>query len=75
MLSALATTLRSLGRRLADDERGAGLIEYTLLVALIAIACFGALSFFGGSSEGTLHNSKTCMEAAYAGEPPPEGCE
>jgi Flp pilus assembly pilin Flp len=32
---------------LLDDERGAGLVEYALLIALIALAAFVAVVFFG----------------------------
>ncbi|MER3453310.1 MAG: Flp family type IVb pilin [Acidimicrobiia bacterium] len=31
-----------------DSETGASLVEYALLVALIALVCFAAVSFFGG---------------------------
>lgn len=40
----LASYLRS---RFADDERGASLVEYALLVALIAVVCIAAVSFLG----------------------------
>ena len=33
--------------RAAREERGASLVEYTLLVTFIAIACVGALRFAG----------------------------
>jgi pilus assembly protein Flp/PilA len=33
-----------------QDERGASLVEYALLVALIAIVCIAALSLLGGNS-------------------------
>jgi pilus assembly protein Flp/PilA len=32
------------------DQRGASLVEYALLVALIAIACLVAVQFFGGAT-------------------------
>jgi pilus assembly protein Flp/PilA len=35
--------------RFADGERGASLVEYALLVALIAIVCVAAVAFFGGA--------------------------
>ncbi len=57
-------TLRRLGRRLASEDRGAGLIEYCLLLALIALVCFGALSYFGGASGNSVTNS--CSEIATA---------
>ena len=33
-----------------DDERGASLVEYALLVALIAVVCIAAISLLGGSA-------------------------
>jgi len=43
----LASYLRS---RFADDERGASLVEYALLVALIAVVCIIAITFLGESA-------------------------
>jgi pilus assembly protein Flp/PilA len=34
-------------RALASDESGATLVEYSLVVALIAVACITAISFLG----------------------------
>jgi pilus assembly protein Flp/PilA len=36
---------------IAKTERGASLVEYALLVALIAVVCIGAISFLGGNAE------------------------
>ena len=44
----LAAYLRA---RFADDERGASLVEYALLVALIAVVCIVAVSFLGTSAK------------------------
>ncbi|MEY2450316.1 MAG: pilus assembly protein Flp/PilA [Acidimicrobiaceae bacterium] len=33
-----------------DDERGASLVEYALLVALIAIVCIAAITLLGNNS-------------------------
>jgi pilus assembly protein Flp/PilA len=38
----------------AKTERGASLVEYALLVALIAVACIAAISALGGSASGKL---------------------
>lgn len=75
MLSAVRAWLRAVSARLAADDRGAGLVEYALLVALIALACFSALAFFGSGSNGSLTNSTSCMEAAYEGKDPPAHCD
>ena len=36
--------------RFAKTERGAALVEYALLLALIAVVCIVALQFLGGSA-------------------------
>jgi pilus assembly protein Flp/PilA len=33
------------------SERGAALVEYALLVALIAVVCIGAVTFLGNSAK------------------------
>ena len=46
MYHLVTTFLRA---RFGDSERGASLVEYALLIALIALVCFSAVTFFGGS--------------------------
>ena len=36
--------------RFGEHERGASLVEYALLVALIAIVCLAAIAFLGNSA-------------------------
>lgn len=55
------------------NERGASLVEYALLLALIAVVVMGAVSFFGNSTEGNFAKSKSCIEVAYGGDVP-AGC-
>lgn len=45
-------------------ERGAGLVEYALLVALIALACVGALRVFGVTNGGSINNSASSYASA-----------
>lgn len=47
MLSSYEFLASYLRARFADDERGASLVEYALLVALIAVVCIVAVSFLG----------------------------
>ena len=42
-------------RLLAREESGQDLLEYALLVALIAIFCVGAISVAGGSVEDVFN--------------------
>ena len=46
-LTYFSTCLRT---RFASDERGASLVEYALLVALIAVVCIGAVTILGNSA-------------------------
>lgn len=45
----LLTELQNLIKRLSADQRGASLVEYSLLVALIAVLALVAIAAFGGS--------------------------
>jgi len=41
----------------AKTERGASLVEYALLVALIAVVCIGAVTLLAGGAEKTFSNA------------------
>jgi len=41
------------------DEEGAGLVEYALLVALIALACIVAVQALSTGIQGTFNNAAT----------------
>jgi pilus assembly protein Flp/PilA len=38
--------------RFGKTERGASLVEYVLLVSLIAVVCIAAISFLGSNAKG-----------------------
>jgi len=48
--SFVAPFLRARSNAISDSERGASLVEYALLVALIAIVCIAAVSLLGGNA-------------------------
>ena len=55
----MSTTTRSPGEptpRCTGDD-GAGLVEYALLLALIVVACIGAVTFLGTSLDDNLSTS------------------
>ncbi len=41
--------------RFGDSERGASLVEYALLVALIAVVCIVAVTFLGSSGKSKFN--------------------
>lgn len=45
------TTMEKI-QRFIDDKRGAGMAEYVILVAVIAILCIIAFQAFGGAISG-----------------------
>ncbi|MGK2930338.1 MAG: Flp family type IVb pilin [Acidimicrobiales bacterium] len=61
------TLLMKLRVRLVDrrSERGASLVEYGLLVALIAVVCVVAVAYFGGATSTSF--STTASEITNAG--------
>ena len=50
--------------RFAKTERGASLVEYALLVALIAVVCIAAVSFIGRSGKSQFNKVGSSINAA-----------
>ncbi|MCB1014818.1 MAG: hypothetical protein KDB10_06830 [Acidimicrobiales bacterium] len=45
-------------------DRGASLVEYVLMLSLIAMVCLAALSYFGGQSGNSLTRSSNSIVTA-----------
>ena len=45
-------------------DAGAGLVEYALLLALIVVACIGAVTFLGTNLSNNLSSSNSKITAA-----------
>jgi pilus assembly protein Flp/PilA len=45
----------------ARTERGASMVEYALLVGLIAVVAVVAVSFLGNGISGLFSNANTCV--------------
>src|SRR5688572_9080302 len=65
LITATKRFVKRAARFTADT--GASLVEYTLLVALIAAVAIGAVTFIGNSSKDTLCNAGKDMGAQPAG--------
>ena len=50
MISYFQFCTAYLRARYSNNERGASLVEYALLVALIAVVCIAAIAFLGQSA-------------------------
>ncbi len=44
--------------RFADSDRGATMVEYALMVALIAVVCIAAVSLIGNSSSVEVQHGR-----------------
>ncbi len=55
---------RSAVARHDENEKGASLVEYALMLALIAIVCFSAVTFFGNGGKGIMGNNAGCIGSA-----------
>ena len=52
-----------LRKRLSGDD-GATMVEYCLMVALIALVCFAAVQFLGGNTNSSYSRFNTSLTAA-----------
>jgi Flp pilus assembly pilin Flp len=59
-------------------DRGASLVEYALMIALIAVVCIGGVSYFGSETSSSANESATaiggdsepgCPEGSHRGNP------
>lgn len=51
-------------QRLVVEEDGQGLVEYALIISLIAIVVIGALGLLGGQISGTFTRIKNSLSSS-----------
>lgn len=51
-------------RRRSRGERAASLVEYVMMIALIAFVCITAISYFGSSNAGSVSSSANSIVVA-----------
>jgi pilus assembly protein Flp/PilA len=57
----LANWLRA---RFGDSDRGAALVEYALLIALIAVVCIAAIKILGNEAEESFSETGSAIAGA-----------
>lgn len=62
MTIAFCSTVGSSVRRFWNDDEGATLVEYVLLVALIAAVCVGAVTLLGTSANTKLTTAANALK-------------
>jgi len=55
----MVATIKSLTSRFIQEEDGATMVEYVLLVALIGVIAIGAMKFLGSSAGNKLNAVST----------------
>ncbi len=58
----MLTSLRSAALRFARDEDGAALVEYALLIALIAVVCVAAVTLIGNNVSSKLSGAADALK-------------
>lgn len=58
----IAATIEKVRDR--TDDRGASLVEYALLVALIAMVCIVAVAFMGDATDRSFSDAGSLLQAS-----------
>jgi len=61
-VSRTAFSLRSAAMRFLQEDDGASLVEYVLLIALIAVVCLGAVTLLGTNTNTKLGAAATALQ-------------
>jgi Flp pilus assembly pilin Flp len=60
----MGSRIQSLVNRIARDEDGASIVEYMLLVVLIAMAALVGITVFGRTTANKMNNIATAVDTA-----------
>lgn len=52
------------GKRRKRDDRGAGLVEYVLMISLITLVCIAAVGYFQEATRGSFDSSASAVQEA-----------
>lgn len=56
--------LNNLLTKLIKEEEGQGMVEYSLILALVSVAAIGTLTTLGGNVKTVFTNSSNAMKTA-----------
>jgi pilus assembly protein Flp/PilA len=60
-VTVLRKWIASAAARVRRSDIGASMVEYALLLALIAVICIGAVSFLGNSAQSKFNTVGQCV--------------
>ena len=67
MLIAVEHLTTWLHARFAGSERGASMVEYALLLVLVAVVCIAAIRLLGQNGSATFSKTGSIIDSANAG--------
>lgn len=62
MFASVSNSLRSTALRFLREDDGASLVEYVLLIALIAVVCVGAVTLLGTNTNTKLSTAADALK-------------
>ncbi|MDB5098778.1 MAG: Flp/Fap pilin component [Cyanobacteria bacterium RYN_339] len=57
------TRFKLISKLLRKDERGQGMVEYSLILALVSVAAIGTLTALGGNVTSVFTGASNAMKA------------
>ena len=63
--------MKNLWKKFTSEESGQGMVEYGLIIALIAVVLIGVLAAMSGALDKTFTSIKDALTGANGGENPP----
>ena len=70
-INFLRAMISTFARRVTRTDEGASMVEYALLLALIAVVCIGAVTILGNSASDKFTDVGTSVSGAGAPAPAP----
>jgi Flp pilus assembly pilin Flp len=67
VLSAVAVRLQNAWFQVREGERGQGLVEYALIIAIVSLGAIAALTFLKGSITGLFSKAGSSINNTPAG--------
>ena len=58
----MLTNIKSIANRLLREEEGATMVEYALMLALIAVVCITAVTLVGGRANNKFNNAANNLQ-------------
>ncbi|RDI74037.1 Flp pilus assembly protein pilin Flp [Gaiella occulta] len=69
VLNAVAVRLQNAWFQVREEERGQGLVEYALIIAIVSLGAIAALTFLKGTITGLFSKAGSTINGVTVGAP------